>query len=123
VSEGWTDHSQLEGAQAIFLDGFGRRLQNEGERGIWKPSPNSEVVGGDRQPAKRERVPAGFGNSPDLMPRDLMYFGIDHFAFRLRGRTDRARSRRKTSGKMIALAEKRQRQKGKRGPKPSFFDC
>jgi hypothetical protein len=52
-----------------------------------------------------------------------MDFWIDHFVFRPQGRTDQARSRRKTSGKMIALAEKRQRQKGKRGPKPSFFDC
>jgi hypothetical protein len=64
----------------IFLNRFGRGLYNEGEGGVRILLPNGEVVRGNDQPAKREKVPARFGNSPNLCPSDLVHFGIDHVA-------------------------------------------
>ena len=82
----------------IFLNGFGRGLYDEGEGGTGVLSPDGQIFRGDCQPAEREKVPARFGNSPNLSPSDLVYFGIDHV-------TRPADSKRK------------------RGPKPSFLIC
>jgi hypothetical protein len=62
----------------ILLNPFGRGLYQEGEGGAGVLLPDGQIFRGDRQPAKREKVPAGFGNSPNLSPIDLVYFGIDH---------------------------------------------
>jgi hypothetical protein len=64
----------------IFLNPFGRGLYQEGEGGAGMLLPDGQIFRGDRQPAKREKVPARFGNSPNLRPIDLVYFGIDHVA-------------------------------------------
>jgi hypothetical protein len=81
----------------IFLNRVGRGLHNKGEGGAGVLLPDGQIFRGDRQPAKREKVPARFGNSPNLSPCHLVYFGIDHVA-------RPADSKRK------------------RGPKPSFPD-
>jgi hypothetical protein len=64
----------------IFLNSVGWGLYNKGEGGIRVLLPDGQIFRGNRQPAKREKVPARFGNSPNLCPCDLMYFGIDHLA-------------------------------------------
>ena len=64
----------------IFLDLVGRGLHQQGERGIRILLPDREIVRGNRQPAEREKVPARFGDVPNLCPGDLMDFGIDHVA-------------------------------------------
>jgi hypothetical protein len=62
----------------IFLNRVGWGPYDKGEGGIRVLLPDSQIFRGNRQPAKREKVPARFGNSPNLSPGDLMYFGIDH---------------------------------------------
>ena len=64
----------------IFLNPFGRGLYDEGEGGAGVLLPDGHIFRGNRQPAKREQVPARFGNPPNLSPCDLVYFGIDHVA-------------------------------------------
>ena len=62
----------------IFLNRVGRGLYDEGEGGTGMLFPDRQIFGGDRQPAEREKVPARFGDSPNLCPSDLVYLGIDH---------------------------------------------
>ena len=62
----------------IFLNRVGWGLYDKGEGGAGVLLPDGQIFRGNRQPAKREKVPARFGNSPNLCPGDLMYFGIDH---------------------------------------------
>ena len=67
----------------IFLNPFDRGLYQEGEGGAGVLLPDGQIFRGDRQPAKREKVAARFGDSPNLSPSDfvyfdLVYFGIDH---------------------------------------------
>ena len=62
----------------IFLNPIGRGLYQEGEGGAWVLLPDGQIFRGDRQPTKREKVPARFGNSPNLSPCNFVYFGIDH---------------------------------------------
>ena len=64
----------------IFLNRVGWGLYDKGEGGAGVLLPDGQIFRGDRQPAKREKVPARFGNSPNLRPIDLVYFGIDHVA-------------------------------------------
>jgi hypothetical protein len=67
----------------IFLNPFGRGPYQEGEGGAGVLLPDGHIFRGDRQPPECEKVPARFGNSPNLSPSDfvyfdLVYFGIDH---------------------------------------------
>jgi hypothetical protein len=64
----------------IFLNSIGGGLHDEGERRAGVLLPDGEIFTGNREPTKREKVPARFGNSPNLSPGDLVYFGIDHVA-------------------------------------------
>ena len=62
----------------IFLNRVGWGLYDKGEGGAGVLLPDGQIFRGNRQPAKREQVPARFGNPPNLSPCDLVYFGIDH---------------------------------------------
>ena len=62
----------------IFLNRVGRGLHEESKGGAGVLVPDGQVFRGNRQPAKREKIATRFGNSPNLSPGDLVYFGIDH---------------------------------------------
>ena len=62
----------------IFLNGVGWGLYDKGESGAGVLLPDGQICRGNRQPAKREEVAAGFGDPPNLCPGDLVYPRIDH---------------------------------------------
>jgi hypothetical protein len=64
----------------IFLNRVGWGPYDKGKGGAGVLLPDGQIFRGNRQPTKREKVAARFGNSPNLSPCDLVYFGIDHVA-------------------------------------------
>src|SRR4051812_32131427 len=81
---------QRKGAQTIFVNRLGSRLRDEGKGGIRKFLPYREIGLGDRQPAERKQIAAGFGNAPDLGPGDLVNRAIDHSIRLSAGSADRS---------------------------------